>query len=83
MTNSKNVSIWNDAPSEAFHWERLPNGRCIWHCRKYGRGFSKKAPNFDVEQNSLWRDAEMQKEADETEANIAKQLAQFNIVLAR
>ena len=74
--------IWTKAPSEAFHWERFPNGKCIWHCRKDGKSFDKKAPNFKIEQNSLWRDADKQKEADQMNANTNKQLAGLNIVLA-
>ena len=74
--------IWTKAPSEAFHWERFPNGKCIWHCRKDGESFDKKAPNFKIEQNSLWRNADKQKEADQMNANTNKQLADLNIVLA-
>lgn len=74
--------IWAKAPSEAFHWERFPNGKCVWHCRKDGKSFDKKAPNFEIERNTLWRDAEKQKEADQMNANINKQLADLNIVLA-
>lgn len=74
--------IWIKAPHEAFHWERLPNSKCVWHCSINGRTVSKKAPNFEIKQNSLWRDADKQKQADLTNANITDQLSQFNIVLA-
>lgn len=79
---SKRYEIWSKAPSEAFHWERFPNDKCIWHCRKDGESFDKKAPHFKIERNTLWRDAEKQKEADQMNANINKQLADSNIVLA-
>lgn len=74
--------IWNKAPQGAFHWERLPKGKCIWHCRMDGRTFDKKAPNFEIQQNSLWRDADKQKEADRSNASVNKQLKALNIVLA-
>jgi len=74
--------VWNNAPPEAFHWERLPNRKCIWHCHSDGRSFNKKAPNFKVERNSLWRDLEKQKNADESELQLNQHLAKLNIVLA-
>lgn len=74
--------IWKQAPLESYHWERLPNGKCIWHCRVDGRSFDKKAPNFEIQQNSLWRDTARQKEADRINANLNHQLQALNIVLA-
>ena len=74
--------IWTKAPSEAFHWERFPNGKCVWHCRKDGKSFDKKAPNYETERNTLWRDADKQKEADQMNASINTQLSKLNIVLA-
>lgn len=83
MENSSNNSIWSQAPVNAYHWERLPNNKCVWHCRgDNGQTFSKKAPNFNIERRSLWRDAEKQKEADQMNENINIRLAKFNIVLA-
>jgi len=76
------TEIWNIAPQEAFHWERFPNGKCVWHCRINRKTISKKAPNFDTKANSLWRDENMQKVADETNAYINTQLSKLNIVLA-
>lgn len=74
--------IWGKAPLDAFHWERFPNGKCIWHCRSDGQAItSKKAPNFEIKQNSLWRDADKQKEADNVNASINTQLKTLNIVL--
>lgn len=74
--------IWTKAPSEAFHWERFPNGKCIWHCRCEGATVNKKAPNFKIEQNALWRDTDKQKEANQMNASINTQLSKLNIVLA-
>ena len=74
--------IWAKAPKDAWVWERFPNGKCIWHCRKDGKSFDKKAPNFGIERNTLWRDAEKQKEADQMNTSTNKQLADLNIVLA-
>lgn len=74
--------IWIKAPTEAFHWERFPNGRCVWHCRIDAKNFTKKAPNFEIEINSLWRDINKQREADQTNASINSQLSKLNIVLA-
>lgn len=74
--------IWIKAPPEAFHWERLPNSKCVWHCSIDGQTRSKKAPNFKIDENSLWRDADKQKQADQIKANINDQLSKFNIVLA-
>lgn len=88
MKNSINTAvvlghgIWSQAPLEAFHWERLPSGKCIWHCRTDEKSFSKKAPDFEIEQNSLWRDADKQKDADQMRACINTQLSKLNIVLA-
>lgn len=73
--------IWSKAPSEAYHWERFPNGRCIWHCRANGKSFDKKAPNFEIQKNSLWRDADKQKEADLAKESINRQLKERNIIL--
>lgn len=84
-TNSAVVTcdnIWTQSPKEAFHWERLQNGKCVWHCRKDGKSFDKKAPNFKIERNALWRDPEKQKEADQIKADIKAQLTELNIVLA-
>lgn len=83
MENSSNIDIWSKAPVDAYHWERFPNGKCVWHCRgDNGQTFSKKAPNFNIERRSLWRDTEKQKEADQMDANIKNELAKLNIVLA-
>lgn len=83
MENSSNLDIWSKAPENAYHWERFPNGKCVWHCRdENGQTTSKKAPNFDIDRKSLWRDAEKQKEADQMNENIRNQLAKVNVVLA-
>ena len=29
MVNS--FEIWDKVPLDAFHWERLPSGKCVWH----------------------------------------------------
>ena len=79
---STRFEIWKDAPIDAFHWERLPNGKCVWHCRKEGKSFDKKAPNYETERNTLWRDTDKQKEADQMNADTNKQLADLNIALA-
>jgi len=82
MENSLNIDIWSQAPADAYHWERFPNGKCVWHCSTNGQTSTKKAPNFDIVNKSLWRDAEKQKEADQIKANIDTRLAKLNIVLA-
>jgi len=74
--------VWKGAPIEAFHWERFPNGKCVWHCHHKGATVNKKAPNFKIEQNALWRDTDKQKEADQINASINTQLSKLNIVLA-
>lgn len=63
---------WTKAPKETFHWERFPNGRCVWHYRKNGQTLSKAAPKFDVNRNSVWKDAEQQKQADLNKVVIPK-----------
>lgn len=82
ITLATHYVVWNNAPPEAFHWERLPNRKCVWHCHSDGQSFNKKAPNFKIERNSLWRDADKQKEADQMNASINAQLSKLNIVLA-
>ncbi len=82
LTITTHYEVWKNAPIEAFHWERFPNGKCVWHCHRDGATVNKKAPNFKIEKNTLWRDTDKQKEADQTNANIAEQLSKFNIVLA-
>ncbi|OTG87921.1 hypothetical protein [Acinetobacter sp. ANC 3813] len=50
---------WSKAPESAFHWERFPNGKCVWHCRTELSGtFTRKAPDFHVEYRSIWRNKE-------------------------
>lgn len=75
--------IWSRAPSDAFHWERFPNGKCVWHYSSGGRSLSKKAPNFKTEKNSSWRDDDKQKEADQIKSGIKAQLGELNIVLVK
>ncbi|MEX5443521.1 hypothetical protein WCE14_09140 [Acinetobacter schindleri] len=76
------ADIWAQAPAEAFHWERLPKNKCVWHCRGTdGRMYSKKAPNLELQQRSIWRDLEQQRQADQANAGIEEQLKVFNIVL--
>lgn len=82
LATATHYGVWKDAPIEAFHWERFPNGKCVWHCRSDGATASKKAPNFKIEQNALWRDTSKQKEADQMNASINTQLSKLNIVLA-
>lgn len=79
---STRYSIWNKAPDEAWVWERFPNGKCVWHCRKDGKSFDKKAPNFKTERNTLWRDLEKQKEADAINLNLSKSLGELNISIS-
>ena len=79
---STRYSIWNKAPDEAWVWERFPNGKCVWHCRKDGKSFDKKAPNFKTERNTLWRDLEKQKEADAINLNLSKSLGELNILIS-
>ena len=76
------LAIWSKAPPEAYHWERFPNGRCIWHGRgKDGKSFNKKAPDLKIKSNTLWRDPEKQKEAIQINSNINKLLKELNITL--
>ena len=74
--------FWSKAPVDAWVWERLPNGKCVWHCRKEGKSFDKKAPNYETERNTLWRSSDKQKEANQMNASINTQLSKLNIVLA-
>lgn len=75
-------AVWSKAPLEAFHWERLPSGKCIWHCRaEDGRSFDKKAPNFKIERKTMWRDLEKQKQADASSEKLNSKLAELNITL--
>ncbi len=76
-----NLAIWSKAPAEAYAWERFPNERCVWHCRKDNQSFDKKAPDLKIKSNTLWRDPEKQKEAIEIKSNLNKQLKELNITL--
>ena len=81
MTTQEQL-FWDKAPEGAWVWERFPDGKCVWHCRKDGKSFDKKAPNYETERNTLWRDTDKQKEADQMNADTNKQLADLNIALA-
>lgn len=74
---------WENAPEGAFHWERFPNNRCIWH-RQDANGTKMKdkaAPNFTLEsRRSVWKDAEQQEISDNMNKSIAQSLG--NIQLA-
>ena len=57
--------IWDQAPNDAWAWERYPNGKCVWHCKhQNGTNFTKSAPNFESKKNTLWKCDKKQKEAD-------------------
>lgn len=73
--------IWSHAPTSAFHWERLSRSKCVWHCRESGVTFSKKAPNFNTQKRSLWRDIEKQKEADHINDTLCEKLLAIKVVL--
>lgn len=74
--------IWLQAPINAFHWERFPSGKCVWHCKdETGATTTRKAPNHDIKAWSVWRDADKQKEADTINMGIQKQLTDRNITL--
>lgn len=76
------IDYFVNAPIHCFAWERLPSGKCIWHCRKDGKSFDKKAPNIETEKNTLWRDPEKKKEADKIKADLSKNLSRLNIRIA-
>lgn len=78
----QSMAIWQEAPVDAWAWERFPNGKCVWHCRKDGKSFDKKAPNFKTEKSTLWRDLEKQKEADAINLNLSKSLSELNISIS-
>lgn len=81
MVNS--FEIWEKAPLDAFHWERLPSGKCIWHCKSAnGKSRTVKAPDMPIKETSLWRDAAKQKEADTIKLKLKQELEDRNIVLA-
>lgn len=82
MNNQQLQEFWNNAPIEAWVWERFPNGKCVWHCRKGEESYDKKAPNFETEKNTLWRDIEKQKQADQIKDNLNNSLSGLNIALA-
>lgn len=83
MVNAEDLKeIWEKAPDAAYHWERFPNGKCVWHCRGAdGKSFNKKAPDFPIKKNAVWRDADRQVEADRFNASLAEEIKKRNIVL--
>lgn len=84
MSNSDTINhseVWSLAPPDAYHWERFPNGRCIWHCRADDRSYTKKAPSFNTTRNTSWRDIEKQRDADESKLALSRQLNKLNITL--
>lgn len=57
--------FWSKAPTEVWAWERYPTGKCVWHCKKEnGSNYTKKAPSFESEKSTLWKDSEKQAWAD-------------------
>lgn len=76
--------IWTKAPADAYHWERLPNGKCVWHCRSAENALTtdKKAPNFNCSRNTSWRDPKKQNEADRINSGVNSRLADLGIKLA-
>lgn len=77
------MDIWKNAPSTAFHWERFPtNGECVWHCRVNGKIVSKKAPDFNTQSQSLWRDPLKQQEADRINMAVKNAVTERGIKLA-
>lgn len=84
ISKEEHKSVWLNAPLEAYHWERFPNGKCVWHCRSNGRVgiYIKKAPNFEVRARSIWRSEYQQMIADSIDYSLKAELDKRNIVLA-
>lgn len=60
-----NKNVWQNAPVQAWAWEKYPNGKCVWHCKDaHGNNYTESAPKFQIEKTTLWRDPEKQKWAD-------------------
>ncbi len=76
---------WNDSKVtvNAFHWERMPNGKCFWHIREEGKpgtkSKSKSAPNFINEKRSVFRDKKDQLQSDKMQESINNMVSKYYI----
>lgn len=74
-------TVFKVSPPEAYHWERLPNGKCIWHCRKDGKSSDKTAPDFDIDKQWLWRDFTSQQGSEDMQRSVTERITELTAVI--